>query len=52
MNLQGILKASSEELDAVEGIGEIRARAIKEGLKRIREQLIVDFRHINSDCRL
>ncbi|HOV24861.1 MAG TPA: DNA integrity scanning diadenylate cyclase DisA [Pseudobacteroides sp.] len=52
MNLQGILKASSDELDTVEGIGEIRARAIKEGLKRIREQLIVDFRHINSDCRL
>jgi diadenylate cyclase len=52
MNLQGILRASSEDLDTVEGIGEIRARAIKEGLKRIREQLIADFRHINSDCRL
>ncbi len=45
MNLQGILKASSEELDTVEGIGEIRARAIKEGLKRVREQLVLDSRH-------
>lgn len=40
-NLQGILKASIEELDSVEGIGEIRARTIKEGLKRVRDQLLM-----------
>jgi diadenylate cyclase len=33
------------ELDAVEGIGEVRAKAIKDGLKRIREQALLD-RHI------
>jgi len=37
--------ATVEELDEVDGIGEMRARAIKEGLKRIKEQLFVD-RHI------
>ncbi|MCM3719725.1 DNA integrity scanning diadenylate cyclase DisA [Fictibacillus phosphorivorans] len=44
-NLPQILRASIEELDEVEGIGEIRARKVKEGLKRIQEQLFVD-RHI------
>ena len=34
-NLQGILKASIEQLDGVEGIGELRARAIREGLRRV-----------------
>ncbi|MCG8401675.1 MAG: DNA integrity scanning diadenylate cyclase DisA [Firmicutes bacterium] len=34
-----ILGATIEELDAVEGIGEVRARSIKEGLQRYREQL-------------
>jgi diadenylate cyclase len=45
VHLQNTLKASIEELDDVEGIGEIRARKIKEGLKRIQEQLFLD-RHI------
>lgn len=40
-NLQGILKASIGQLDEVEGIGEVRAKMIKEGLKRIREQLVL-----------
>jgi len=40
----GILAASLEELDEVEGIGEIRARAIKNGLDRLREQ-VVSYRH-------
>lgn len=40
----GILVASIEELDEVEGIGEIRARAIKNGLDRLREQ-VVSYRH-------
>ncbi|MEW9124549.1 MAG: DNA integrity scanning diadenylate cyclase DisA [Thermotaleaceae bacterium] len=44
-DFQKILKASIEELDDVEGIGEIRARAIKEGLRRVQEQVIMD-RHI------
>ncbi len=43
-NLQGILKASSEELDAVEGIGEVRARTIKEGLRRAHDQFLLDSR--------
>ncbi|MCC5910781.1 MAG: DNA integrity scanning diadenylate cyclase DisA [Clostridiaceae bacterium] len=42
---QKILKASIEELDDVEGIGEIRARAIKEGLRRLQEQVLME-RHI------
>nr|WP_199872932.1 DNA integrity scanning diadenylate cyclase DisA [Inediibacterium massiliense] len=44
-DFQKILKASIEELDDVEGIGEIRARAIKEGLRRVQEQVLLD-RHI------
>lgn len=43
-NLQGILKASSDELDAVEGIGEVRARTIKEGLRRVHDQFLLDSR--------
>ncbi len=42
---QNILKASIDELDDVEGIGEVRARAIKEGLRRIQEQVLMD-RHM------
>lgn len=44
-DLQSILRASIEELDEVEGIGEVRAKAIKEGLRRVREQLLLD-RHV------
>jgi diadenylate cyclase len=44
-NLQKVLRASIEELDEVEGIGEVRARAIKEGLRRLREQTMLE-RHI------
>jgi diadenylate cyclase len=44
-NLQRILRASIEELDEVEGIGEVRARAIKEGLRRLREQTMLE-RHM------
>lgn len=43
--LPHILMATIEELDEVDGIGEVRARAIKEGLKRIQEQVFID-RHI------
>ncbi len=44
-NLQGVLRASIEELDDVEGIGEVRARAIKDGLRRLQEQVLID-RHL------
>ncbi len=41
-SLPAVLNASLEQLDAVEGIGEVRARYIKEGLKRLREQVLID----------
>jgi len=44
-NLSLIRNASIEELDEVDGIGEVRARTIKGGLERIQEQLFID-RHI------
>lgn len=44
-SFQGILKASISQLDSVEGIGEIRARTIKEGLRRLQEQSLLD-RHL------
>ncbi|MHA0857651.1 DNA integrity scanning diadenylate cyclase DisA [Paenibacillus sp. CMAA1364] len=37
-----IMKASVEELDEVDGIGEVRARNIKEGLHRLQEQVFID----------
>ncbi|MFC4778070.1 DNA integrity scanning diadenylate cyclase DisA [Paenibacillus sp. GCM10023252] len=40
--LPHVLMATIEELDEVDGIGEVRARAIKEGLKRIQEQMFID----------
>lgn len=40
-----IMMATIEELDEVDGIGEVRARSIKEGLRRIQEQVFID-RHI------
>jgi diadenylate cyclase len=43
--LPHLAMATIEELDKVDGIGEVRARAIKEGLKRIQEQMFID-RHI------
>ena len=39
---QHIIQADIPELDEVEGIGEIRARAIKQSLKRMQEQFIFD----------
>lgn len=44
-NLANVLEASVEELDEVEGIGAVRARAVRDGLKRIQEQVFID-RHI------
>ena len=41
MQLPAIVNASIEELDAIEGIGEVRARAIQEGLRRIKTQALL-----------
>ena len=41
--LNSILRASIEELDEVEGIGEVRARSIKNGLMRMREQFLLEY---------
>lgn len=41
--LSNILQATIEELDEVEGIGEVRARSIKNGLKRMQEQLLLEY---------
>ncbi|MGR3766451.1 DNA integrity scanning diadenylate cyclase DisA [Rossellomorea sp. NS-SX7] len=40
--LPKVCSASVDELDEVEGIGEVRARKIKEGLKLIKEQTFAD----------
>ncbi|MDQ1402087.1 MAG: diadenylate cyclase [Actinomycetota bacterium] len=40
--LQKIMRATTNELDDVEGVGEARARAIKEGLSRLAESSILD----------
>lgn len=44
-NFPNVLSATIEDLDDVDGIGEVRARTIKEGLKRIQDQVFID-RHI------
>ncbi|MFN8017115.1 MAG: DNA integrity scanning diadenylate cyclase DisA [Acidimicrobiales bacterium] len=41
-NLQKIMRATIEDLDDVEGVGEMRATAIKEGLSRLAEAAILD----------
>jgi diadenylate cyclase len=41
-DLEAILNASEEELEAVEGVGDARAREIREGLRRLQEVDIVD----------
>lgn len=40
--LKAVMEASYEQLDNVEGIGEARAKAIKNGLRRLREQIMID----------
>jgi diadenylate cyclase len=42
---QNILSASIEQLDDVEGIGEVRAKNIKDSLKKIYEQIHTE-RHL------
>jgi len=41
--LKYILPATIEELDDVEGIGEVRARSIKNGLLRMQEQIMPEY---------
>ena len=41
-SFQHILAADIESLDEVDGIGEVRARAIKQSLKRMQEQFVFD----------
>ena len=41
-SFQHILAADIEELDKVEGIGEVRAQTIKQSLKRMQEQFIFE----------
>ena len=41
--LNSVLRASIEELDDVEGIGEVRAHSIKNGLMRMREQFLLEY---------
>src|SRR5215208_2587068 len=40
--LDAILRASGRELEAVEGVGQARAREIREGLRRLQEHNLVD----------
>ncbi|HBR09722.1 TPA: DNA integrity scanning protein DisA [Candidatus Acetothermia bacterium] len=39
--LEGVLTADSRELQQIKGIGEVRARAIKTGLKRLENRLMI-----------
>ena len=41
-NLQKIMRATIDDLDDVTGVGQTRARAIKEGLSRLAETSILD----------
>lgn len=41
-DLQGVMGASLEDLDEVEGVGEARARSIKDGLARLAESSLLD----------
>jgi len=43
-NLQRILAATLDELDEVDGIGEVRARVLKDTLRRMREQNLLSRR--------
>jgi diadenylate cyclase len=40
--LDAIIRASHRELEAVEGVGSVRAREIREGLRRLQEHNLVD----------
>ena len=40
--LEGVVSATQRELEAVEGVGAVRAREIREGLRRLQEHNLVD----------
>jgi diadenylate cyclase len=40
--LQKLLSAGVEELQIVEGVGELRARSVREGLSRLAESSILE----------
>ncbi|MEP6978560.1 MAG: DNA integrity scanning diadenylate cyclase DisA [Thermoleophilia bacterium] len=40
--LESIVRASTRELEAVDGVGAVRAREIKDGLRRLQEHNLVD----------
>ncbi|HEY8842332.1 MAG TPA: DNA integrity scanning diadenylate cyclase DisA [Gaiellaceae bacterium] len=40
--LEGVVSASQRELEAVDGVGAVRAREIREGLRRLQEHNLVD----------
>ncbi|MDD4600904.1 DNA integrity scanning protein DisA [bioreactor metagenome] len=42
--LNNVYKATIHQLDDVEGIGEVRAKTIQDGLRRMREQALIDHR--------
>ena len=41
-SLQKVMRATIDDLDDISGVGETRARAIKEGLSRLAESSILD----------
>ncbi|WP_040209968.1 DNA integrity scanning diadenylate cyclase DisA [Clostridium polynesiense] len=41
-SLEAIMEATNQQLDQVEGIGEARAKAIKNGLRKIKEQVLIN----------
>jgi len=40
--LETILRASQRDLEAISGVGTVRAREIREGLRRLQEHNLVD----------
>jgi diadenylate cyclase len=41
-SLDAIIRASHRDLEAVDGVGSVRAREIREGLRRLQEHNLVD----------
>ena len=41
-SLDALVRASQRELESVEGVGTVRAREIREGLRRLQEHNLVD----------
>jgi diadenylate cyclase len=41
-SLETVIRASQRDLEAVEGVGAVRAREIREGLRRLQEHNLVD----------